>query len=77
MDKEGSLPARRSRDSRLPDTRSLVSGLWSGCWVTGYQVAGYQGWIPGHWFRSLDTRSLDTGSLDTRSQVPGRWLSDQ
>ncbi|KAL0401912.1 UNVERIFIED_CONTAM: hypothetical protein Slati_4221100 [Sesamum latifolium] len=45
MVKEGSSPARRLWDSRLLDTRSLVSGLWF--WVAGYQVAGPGRWIPG------------------------------
>ncbi|KAL0439268.1 UNVERIFIED_CONTAM: hypothetical protein Slati_2409800 [Sesamum latifolium] len=49
MDKEGSSPARRSRDSRSLDTRSLVPDRWipgRWFWVAGYQVSG-----PGRWFR--------------------------
>ncbi|KAL0462772.1 UNVERIFIED_CONTAM: hypothetical protein Slati_0164800 [Sesamum latifolium] len=74
MDKEGSSPARRSRDlGRIP-------GLWSGRWIPGRWVSGR--WIAGHWFwvagyQVAGFGSLDTRSLDTRSQVPGRWLSDQ
>ncbi|KAL0462905.1 UNVERIFIED_CONTAM: hypothetical protein Slati_0178100 [Sesamum latifolium] len=60
MDKEGSSPARRSRDSRSPDTRSLVLGLW-------FRIAGYQVASPGRWFQVAGS-----GSLDTRSLVPGR-----
>ncbi|KAL0439666.1 UNVERIFIED_CONTAM: hypothetical protein Slati_2449600 [Sesamum latifolium] len=56
MDKEGSSPACRPRDSRSLDTRFGFGSLVSGRWIPGRWIPDR--WIPGLWSGSLDTRSL-------------------